>query len=141
MTILERIALDIQNARFAKNKLEVVLLTTILGELQRSPKKITTDDAVIKALTTYIKGLNERVRFYVEESSRKRIYDEIDLIKERYLPRELEYEKLVDLVSSKIDEFSEVKELMQFLSKYQEETGLNVDRAAARTIFTDLKNI
>jgi uncharacterized protein YqeY len=135
MTILEKISADITAARRNQNKVEVILLTTLLGELQRNPKKLNTDDDVIKALSSYVKGLNERARHFIEKDLRQPILDEIALIKERYLPKQMEYDDLLKLITE--NSFSNVKEMMAFLSNHQKETGLLIDRAAAKQIFED----
>lgn len=137
MTILEKISEDINLARRAKNKVEVVLLSTILGELQRNPKKLTSDEDIVKALSSYVKGLAEKARHFLEKDKRQPILDEIELIKGRYLPKQMEYDDLLKLITE--NSFDSVKDMMLFLTNHQKETGILIDRSDAKEIFDSIK--
>ncbi len=137
MTILERISADINLARRSQNKVEVILLSTVLGELQRNPKKLSTDEDVVKALSSYVKGLSEKARHFLEKDKRQPILDEIEIIKGRYLPKEMAYDDLMTLITE--NSFESVKEMMAFLTNHQKETGLLIDRSAAKEIFESTK--
>jgi len=132
-TILERIRMDINTARVAQNKVELILLSTLLGELQRNPKKLEKDEDVIKALSSYVKGLTEKARHYLGKDKYQSILDEIDIIKGRYLPKEMSYDDLLALITQ--NSFESVKEMMAFITNHQKETGLLIDRSAAKEIF------
>jgi len=136
MTILERLNADIVNARLAKNKTELSLLITLKGELERG-NKITKDEDVILAIKRYLNGLVEQLKQVSNIEFKEKLTHEMEVIRSRYLPRELSYDELLDILSN--EQFDNIGQCMAFVNKYQKENGILINRGDAKNIFDSLQ--
>ena len=106
------------------------LLTTILGEIQRSPKKVETDKEVITIVSQYIKKIRNDIQknpFKGQDT----VLAEMDAVEKEFLPdNKLSHEQIKSLIDT-LDDKS-VRSVMPFLSKYEKQHDVIIDKAFAK---------
>lgn len=133
-TILERLKADQLQARKEKEADKAATLTSILGEIQRSATKIETDEAVTAAIRAFLKSQRKEISERPFAGSEK-ILEELAWVEATYLPirnNVLSQEQIRELVAQ--SGATNVQTLMPFLSKYEKEHKMIVDKAFARTL-------
>jgi len=133
-TILERLKADQLQARRNKDTEadKAATLTSILGEIQRAATKVETDEAVTAAIRAFLKSQRKEIAERPFAGS-DLILAELAWVETTYLPNNvLSQDQIRELVAQ--SGATDVKTLMPFLSKYEKEHKMIVDKAFARTL-------
>ena len=120
-------------ARKSKDNDKASLLTTILGEIQRSPIKATSDDDVEKIIRAWIKKVLKDVEENPFEGQEKTI-EILKFVEDEYLPKvnKLNHQEIRNLV--KHSGLNNKRDVMQFLSSYEKEHNVVIDKKYASSL-------
>lgn len=109
MNIIETIRNDRNRTRKAQNSELTMILSTFIGEIERSPTKDFSDQAVISLIKKTLSNYDQMVHKTVGQ-----LY-EIEVL-ERYLPRQLSYDELIGIFETVKP--ADVKTWMSYLKEY-----------------------
>lgn len=115
MSILQRLKEELLQNRKTKNKTNVIILSTMIGEIQTLQSRDRTrelqDIDVIKLIDKSIQGLQERNAIRPSDE----LLHEINLLNS-FLPKKLSENEIRRIKTE--NSFASAKELMPFLSKH-----------------------
>lgn len=117
---------DLMKFRLAQEKEHVIMVSTILGEIQRDPKKEYGDSSCLKVIRKMISNMKD-VGQYAEW--------EMDYLK-KFLPVMLTETDYVAIISEQ--EFNSIKDYMSYLKTWY---PLNHDGKLASGIWKDMKGV
>lgn len=128
--LLERIKSEQLQARKDKDVERNKLLTMLIGEVQRSPTKVETDEEVIDLINAYIKKIRKLIKDNPYDGQES-VLAELEQVENEFLPNnklsEDEIKALIDGLENK-----NVRVVMPFLSKYEKEHDVIIDKAFAK---------
>jgi uncharacterized protein YqeY len=115
MAIIDQVTSDLMLARKSHKRLEVTILSTVLGDLKSRAKlvngeKVVPDADAISYLDKYIKGLNE-----TSQLSHEAVNTEELRIVERYIPQKLSAAAIRLIVEQ--HNFANLGEFMGYMKK------------------------
>lgn len=123
--LLEKIKADQLSARKAGNKLNAVLLTTLIGEAtmigKNAGNRDTTDEETNKVIVKFIKGIDESLN-YIKNGTADSLPDDriVTLEKEKevlekYLPKQLTVDELKAIILKEFTDKPNVGQVMAYL--------------------------
>ena len=128
MTLQERILQDKKEVRDTPTK---AAINVIVGEMQRQPVKILTDQQVVAILKKLVKYEEERLKHCVTSTITKYL-----MVLRGYLPEQASEEEITDWINNNID-FSTLKSKMQAVGLITKHFGPKVDGQTVKRIIED----
>lgn len=119
-------------ARKNRNKEETDLYTFLLGEIQRSAKKIESDEDISKLFTSYVAGQRKSISEKPYQGMEKAL-EVLTFIENEYTIKDTRKVFNQEETKAVIDSFEtkDIKLVMPLLSAYEKEHNVKVDKAFA----------
>jgi uncharacterized protein YqeY len=114
----EKIRIDMQNARRAKDTLKANLLSALYGELinlSKSGKEFNQDDE-IRLIRKFIKNIDETLALDISEENRTKFNLERRILEE-YLPAQLSEHEIREIVKTLAAEGKVMKDIMSYFKE------------------------
>ena len=131
MTLQEKIQAELKVSLKAKDTARTGAVRILIGEFQRQPEKVLTDDQVIAIIKKLIKSEKELLASAKEETS------DFLAIMEGYLPQQASREEIEAWVAANID-FSQFGNRMQAMRPIMTHFGSTVDGNTVKDILEKL---
>ena len=131
MTLQEKIQAELKVSLKAKDTARTGAVRILIGEFQRQPEKVLTDDQVIAIIKKLIKSEKELLASAKQETS------DFLAIMEGYLPRQASREEIEAWVAANID-FSQFGNRMQAMRPIKSHFGSTVDGNTVKDILQKL---
>ena len=115
MSIIAKLREQLLNARKSQNSKNVVILSTLVGDLQANAKliegqKVISDEDATSLIKKYIKGLDENLK--VKPDNKDALYEKQYL--ENFLPKQLTEDELSVIVqNSGLDNFGSIMKYLK----------------------------
>ena len=131
MTLQEKIQAELKVSIKAKDTARTGAVRILIGEFQRQPEKVLSDDQVIAIIKKLIKSEKELLASAKQESS------DFLTIMEGYLPRQASREEIEDWITANID-FSTFGNRMQAMKPIMAHFGSTTDGNTVKDILQKL---
>jgi uncharacterized protein YqeY len=131
MTLQDSIQAELKVAIKAKDTARTGAVRILIGEFQRQPQKVLTDDQVIAIIKKLIKSERELLASAKEETS------DFLTIMEGYLPRQASREDIKKWIAANID-FSTFGNRMQAMKPIMAHFGTTTDGNTVKEILQNL---
>lgn len=139
MAIYDQIKEALRLARITRSQRTLTFYSTLVGEIERNPKKDLSNDAVIKVIKKFIEGAQEVIRLKPDTDAALIAAQEVDLLT-CYLPKMVEESVLVDAIklikTNKPD--AKIQDVMKYFSEFEKSTGLAIDKSVASRLFKQI---
>jgi uncharacterized protein len=130
-TLQEKILNDLKHATENKDNVLAGNIKVIVGELQRQPKKILSDDVVMQIIKKLIKYELE-----VLERTNVKTSDYFETL-QSYIPKQLDETEIKEWIKENID-FSQFKNKMQAVGIVVKQFGQSVDGNKIKQIIQEM---
>ncbi len=127
MKLQEKIQAELQVSIKAKDTARTGAVRILIGEFQRQPQKVLTDDQVIAIIKKLIKSEKELLASAKQETS------DFLTIMETYLPRQANRQEIADWIAANID-FSTFGSRMQAMKPIMAHFGSATDGNTVKDI-------
>ncbi len=131
MTLQDTIQAELQVSIKAKDAARKGAVRILIGEFQRQPKKVLTDEQVIAIIKKLLKSEKELLTLAKEETS------DFLTIMEGYLPRQASREEIVAWIAANID-FSALGSRMQAMKPIMAHFGSTTDGNTVKEILQNI---
>lgn len=131
MTLQEKIQAELKVSIKAKDAARTGAVRILIGEFQRQPQKILSDEQVIAIIKKLIKSEKELLASAKEETS------DFLTIMEGYLPRQASREEIVAWIAANID-FSTFANRMQAMKPIMAHFGSTTDGNTVKEILQNI---
>ena len=125
MNLYNQLKQDCVAALKAKDKQQLTILKTLIGEIERNPSKEYSDPAVLKCIKKYLKNLKDLEKYGKDVSKEKEIV-------EKYLPKQISKQDIIDYLNT-ID-FSKLKSKFAAIGLCKKKFGEAVDANLVKQI-------
>lgn len=136
MPLYDQIKEALKVARVTRSQQPLTLYSTLIGEIERDPKKNFSNDSVVRVIKKFIEGLNEIVKVKAGTDSALYAQQEINLLSQ-YLPKMAPVEEMTRIVKLMKESNPECKisDVMSYFDEYKKSTGLDVDKSVVSRLF------
>jgi len=136
MPLYDQIKEALKVARVTRSQQPLTLYSTLIGEIERDPKKNFSDDAVVRVIKKFIEGLNEIVKVKAGTDAALYAQQEINLLSQ-YLPKMAPVEEMTRIVKLLKDSNPDCKisDVMTYFDEFKKSTGLDVDKSVVSRLF------
>lgn len=140
MTLYERIKQDLLNARTMRDIANVTLYSTLLGDIERNPKKDYSDAAVTSVIRKFIAGSEEIVKLRTGSEAAAIATREISVLSV-YLPKQMETSQIAALMKTfkDINPGCKINDVMNYFATTSANLGLAVDKSVVARLFKQVE--